>query len=227
MQNQPTQLTPEQVNYAESAQWRQIIQQELDELRCASPAYLVEDIDPTTQTCTVQIAIQERTRTLLGPKWVSIVPIIKVPVVMPRGGGYAVTLPLKKGDEGLLVFCDTCFDLWWARGASAGPQQQLEVHRHDVHDCGFQPGMWSQPNVLSKYSTSSIQVRTEAGDTVIDLTTGAVRVYGSSDPTKAQKLVTNDFYTWYTTNLLPFLQSKGYAGPDPPITSVTSVLEGE
>lgn len=227
MQNQPTQLTPEQVNYAESAQWRQIIQQELDELRCASPAYLVEDIDPTTQTCTVQIAIQERTRTLLGPKWVSIVPIIKVPVVMPRGGGYAVTLPLKKGDEGLLVFCDTCFDLWWTRGAVAGPQQQLEVHRHDVHDCGFQPGMWSQPNVLSNYSTSSIQVRTDAGDTVIDLATGAVKVYGSSDPTKAQKLVTNDFYTWYTTNVLPFLQSKGYTGPNPPTTAVTSVLEAE
>ena len=109
-------LTPSQVIAADSEQWRQAIRQALADTRCATPAFLTEDLDPTTQTVTVQISIQERVRTPTGPQWWDTPPIIKVPIIVPRGGGYAVTLPLKKGDEGLLVFCDTCFDLWWHNG---------------------------------------------------------------------------------------------------------------
>jgi hypothetical protein len=114
-------------------------------------------------------------------------PIIKVPIILPRGGGYGLTLPLKKGDEGLLIFCDTCFDLWWKNGQTnapkasnadspSGTQKQLEVRRHYLHDCGFCPGMWSQPNVLSNYSTTSMQLRSDDGTTIVDIAKTGVTV---------------------------------------------------
>ena len=96
----------------------------------------------------------------------------------------------------MLVFCDTCFDLWWHNGqagaplaqnasmlgltAPSGSQRQLEVRRHHVHDCGFFPGMWSQPNVLSDYSTDSLQIRSDDGDTVIDVSEAGVTVTGNT-----------------------------------------------
>jgi hypothetical protein len=179
-------LTPSQVLRSAPEQWLQAVKQALADARCATPAFLTEDLDPTTTTVTVQIAIQERMRmpsaVAAGSAWMDIPPIIKVPIALPRGGGFSFTLPLKKGDEGLLVFCDTCFDLWWKHGQtsspaptmpkgapSSGSQRQLEVRRHHVHDCGFIPGMCSQPNMLSNYSTTSAQLRSDDGTTIVDV----------------------------------------------------------
>jgi hypothetical protein len=254
-------LTPSQVIAAQSEQWKQIVRQSLADTRCASPAFLTEDLDPVTQTVTVQIAIQERVRTATGPQWWDISPIIKVPVVIPRGGGYSVTLPLKKGDEGLLIFCDTCFDNWWASGQSGvmaqntpnsggKTQRQNEVRRHYLHDCGFWPGMYSQPNVLTDYSAGSLQIRTDDGLTAIDVssTTGVTVVTntkvtldatsGTSVDIKAPTVVVDNggtplalindtFYQWYVANIQPFLVSKGYSGPAIPTGSETTVLKGQ
>jgi hypothetical protein len=144
-------------------------------------------MDPVTQTVTVQIAIQERVRTPNGPEWWDVPPIIKVPVLTPRGGGYAVTLPIKKDNEGVLIFCDTCFDLWWSNGQNnspvavntgqaSGSQRQNEIRRHYVHDCGFLPCSTSQPNVLSDYAADSLQIRTDDGATIIDVSETGVTI---------------------------------------------------
>ena len=191
------QLTPDQVNRAESAQWRTIIKSALADARGGTPAFLTKDLDIGTQTVTVQVAIQEWVRTQTGPQWWDIPPIILVPIVVPRGGGYSVTLPLKKGDEGLVVFCDTCFDLWWHRGQTnaptadntlttakavgvvaqaSGSQRQLEIRRHYIHDCMFIPGAWSQVRKLTNYSTTSLQIRSDDGDTIIDVAEAGVTI---------------------------------------------------
>jgi phage baseplate assembly protein gpV len=189
--NNPT-LTPSQVNYAEIALWKQLVRQALTDVRTSTPAFLVDDMDPVTQTVTVQIAIQERVKTKAGAKWYDIPPIVFVPVLMPRAGGYSLTLPPKKGTQGLLIFCDTCFDNWWTNGQSGAPpadnlkqlnaqsasgsQVQNEVRRHHVHDCGFFPGMWSQNNLLSNYSMNSMQLRSDDGTTVVDIADTGVTV---------------------------------------------------
>lgn len=232
---QPSPFTPSQFNYDQAAQWKQIVRSALADLRCATPAFLVEDMG-TDQTVSVQIAIQERVAAVSGAQWWDIAPIFKVPVVLPRGGGFSLTLPLKKGDEGMLIFCDTCFDNWWANGtanspkaanvaAPSGTQTQLEVRRHDVTDCGFYPGMWSQPNVLSNYSTTSAQLRRDDGSALVDISDGLVQVMAHGGT--AQALVNDTFYQWYVANIQPFLVSKGYAGPPIPIGSETTILKGQ
>jgi hypothetical protein len=229
-------LSPAQVNYAEPAQWRQIVRQALDDTRCASAAFLVEDVS-AQQTVTVQIAIQERVRPASGKaQWWDVPPIVNVPIIVPRGGGYSITLPLKKGDQGLLIFCDTCFDNWWVNGqdkappaanvtAASGSQRQLEVRRHHVHDCGFLPGFWSQNNLISNYSTDSLQVRADDGSAVIDVSASGVTVTSHGGMPLA--LVNDNFYKWYVANIQPFLVSKGYLGPPVPTDSETTILKGQ
>jgi hypothetical protein len=207
----------------------------------------VEDIS-AKQTVTVQIALQERVRPSSGKaQWWDVPPITNVPIVVPRGGGYSITLPLKKGDQGLLVFCDTCFDNWWVNGQAnappaanlqagqppSGSQRQFEVRRHHVHDCGFLPGMWSQNNLLSAYSVDSLQVRRDDGSALVDVSASGVKVQGAAVTVTdtsggvPQALITDAFFQWYVTNVQPFLVSKGYAGPTVPINSETTVLKGQ
>lgn len=247
------QLTPSQVNWAQTEQWKLLLRQALAETRCATPAFAAEDMDPVSQTVTVQIALQERVRTNTGPAWMDVPPIIMVPIVLPRAGGFGMTLPVVKGTEGLLVFCDTCFDLWWKNGqtfspppttpqgtVASGSQRQNEIRRHHVHDCGFIPGMVSQPNVLPEYSMTSMQLRSDDGTSVVDIANTGVTI---TSPNKVQitapsieslsaggtpqALITDTFYQWFVSYILPYLVSLGYAGPTTPTGSETTVLKGQ
>src|SRR5581483_1614254 len=48
---------------------------------------------------------------------------VDCPVMYPGGGGFTLTFPLVKGDEGLLIFSARCIDSWWQSG---GVQTQAE-----------------------------------------------------------------------------------------------------
>jgi hypothetical protein len=234
-------MSPEQLNGSSAAQWLTLLKQFGADLRCSTVAFAAEDMDPVTQTVTVQIAIQERVQRPAGAVWWDVQPIVMVPVVIPRAGGYSVTLPVKKGDEGLLVFCDTCFDFWWANGQSnapvaantgvaSGSQRQNVVRRHHVHDCGFIPGMYSQPNKLSNYSTSSLQIRRDDGTVLIDVSAAGVAIIGplvtGANGGTPQALMNDTFFQWFVSSVMPFLVSKGFGGTVP-AGSETTVLKGE
>lgn len=256
-------LTPTQVNGTTLPQWRAAIRQAMADARCASPAFLVENLG-SDQTVTVQIAIQERVRTVTGQQWWDVPPIIKVPILIPRGGGFSMTLPLKTGDQGMLIFCDTCFDNWWQSGqtnappaqnwkqlsrpsaaSASGSQRQFEVRRHHVHDCGFLPGMYSHNNILSNYSTDSLQIRSDDGNTIIDVAEGGVTVTGAAVTVNgsntvavrspaitaanggtALPLVNDNFYQWFIDIFMPAVTYKA-AQPTPPTDPETTILKGQ
>ena len=158
-------MTPTQVTAAESAQWKALASQIVQNLRVSIPG-IIQSFDPAAQTAVVQIALYERVKTATGPQIMAIPAIQDVPIQMPRGGGFSVTLPLKSGDECLLVFCDMCIDLWWARG---GVQPQFEIRRHDLSDCICIPGPWNQQRLIQNYSTNSLQVRSDDGTVIVDV----------------------------------------------------------
>lgn len=181
MASNPVPLSPAQINFARTSQWLQLVRQSFIDSRVSIPAIAIEDIDVDTQTVTVQIAIREKSRTPTGPEWTELAPVILVPVIIPRAGNRSITLPVKKDNEGLLIFCDTCFDLWFVR---SGVQNTLGDHRHEHWDCGFLPGLTSQPNKLANYSADSLQIRTDDGSQIIDIADDQVTV-------TATKLVVN------------------------------------
>lgn len=217
----PVPLSPTQINYSQVAQWLQLMRQFGFDLRVSIPAILTDDMDPDEQTVSVQIAIQERVRTPTGPEWTTLTPVLHVPIIIPRGGGTSITLPLKEGDEGMLIFCDCCFDLWWNRG---GVQNQIGDHRHEFWDCGFLPGMYSQPNALANYSTDSLQVRMDDGSAIVDVSTAKVKVMNHGGT--PQKLVTDAFYQWFVTQLMPLIPFTS-TPPPPPANAETTILEGQ
>ncbi|TGE36036.1 hypothetical protein E4K67_22390 [Desulfosporosinus fructosivorans] len=136
------------------------------DLRVAMPG-IVQSFDPVEQTVTVQPSIKERI--VDGEGNVSIVNLpllLDVPISIPRAGGFALTMPVKPGDECLVIFSDMCMDAWWSQG---GVQVQAEKRRHDLSDGFAILGTWSQPRRLADYSTTSAQLRSENGSSLIDI----------------------------------------------------------
>lgn len=153
-------------------------------LRSSIPGIVVS-FDPVKQTCVVQPAIQEIVllpppitpknlkpgTTQNIPTSVTIEPIQDVPICMMRVPGWSITLPITKGTECLLIFSDTCIDGWWQ---NSGVNAPYDRRRHDLSDAIALFGPWSQPNVLSNYSTSSMQIRSDDETVVIDLSSTGI-----------------------------------------------------
>jgi Phage protein Gp138 N-terminal domain len=73
--------------------------------------------------------------------------ISQVPLVFPAAGGYAMTLPVSKGDRVVLVFADMSLDEWWTGRATA----PADSRSHSRTDCfallGGRPGSSPLVNV--------------------------------------------------------------------------------
>lgn len=158
-----------------SEQWRARMWQTLCDLRVAIPA-VVQSFDSVKQTVTVLPAIMENLNVQGVPTPTQLPLLTDIPILIPRAGNFALTMPVQAGDECLVIFADMCFDAWWANGAAQGPQVQAEKRRHDLSDGIAILGCWSQPNVLSNYSTTAAQLRSEDGTVVVEVTGNAVDV---------------------------------------------------
>jgi hypothetical protein len=146
-------------------------------LRVAMPG-IIQSFDPSTQTVTVQPAVNEKIRNSdLSVSNVSFPLLLDVPLVIPKAGGYALTLPVQQGDECLVVFADMCIDAWWSNG---GIQNQIEKRRHDLSDSFCVLAPYSQPNRISNYSTNSAQLRSLDGNTIIDIKENAITMTSPS-----------------------------------------------
>lgn len=233
-------MLPQQTRQATAVyQWKAALNQFACDLRVALPG-IIQSFDAVEGTATVRPAIIEMVRQDAVPTMVSIPDIPDVPIVIPRAGGFSLTLPVRPGDECLIVFADMCIDEWWQSGCADGqPQGQLWRRRHDLSDAFAILGPWSQPRRLTAYSTASAQLRSDDGSVVVDVGAAGVTVtapavslvspavsIGPSGGTPSA-LMTKVFFDWFTTNIVPFLTSKGYAGPAAPAGSYTANITGE
>lgn len=133
------------------------------ELRVAMPAIVV-DFDVNKQTVSCRLAVRELLTQEGQLKFVDFPVLKEVPVVMPRGGGYAMTFPIKAGDECMVIFQDMCMDSWWFRG---GIQNRSDLRRHDLSDAIAIFSPWSQPNVIPSYNNEGVELRSLDGSKTI------------------------------------------------------------
>jgi hypothetical protein len=103
--------------------------------------------------------------------WQAIKPILDVPILFPRCGAFALTLPLAAGDEVLVHFSSRCIDGWWQ---NSGLSNQPELRMHDLSDGFAFPGPCSLPNVLGSVSETTAQLRSADGLTYIEIAPGGV-----------------------------------------------------
>lgn len=142
------------------------------DLRVAAPG-MIQSVDCARQTCTVQLAIREKLNFDGNLEWAEIPILPDVPFFVYSGGGYCLTLPVRPGDDCLVVFGDNCMDAWWQSG---GVQNQIERRRHDLSDGFAIVGFRSQPAVVSGYSAGTAQLRNASGDACIEIAGSTINI---------------------------------------------------
>lgn len=131
---------------------------------------IIESFNPETVTCVVRPAIMGSAQDGSGKHVSKEIPLLlDVPVIFPRGGGCTITFPVNAGDECLVVFSDRCIDFWWQSG---GVQDPIDQRQHDLSDAFAIVGPQSQAKKISNISTNSVQIRTDGGDSFVELTQG-------------------------------------------------------
>lgn len=128
---------------------------------------IIQSFDVDAMTCEVQPGIKVKVRQQDGTIVSVPLPLlVDCPVQFPSGGNCSLTFPVAPEDECLVVFASRCIDGWWQSG---GVQEQAELRMHDLSDGFVLLGFRSQPRALVGVSTSTTQLRNDAGDTYVDL----------------------------------------------------------
>lgn len=150
-----------------------------DRIRVACPG-IVTKFDAAKQTVSVQLAIRERLSFHGKPfEDMDIPELGDVPIYMPRAGNFVLTMPVTVGDECLVVFADMCIDSWYQSGGTKNTQ--IDNRRHDLSDGFAIIGPWSQPKVISSYSTDSAFLRNLNDDSYIEIRDNDINI---KTPTK-------------------------------------------
>jgi Phage protein Gp138 N-terminal domain len=142
---------------------------------------ILQSFDGVKMTAEVQPSVQGRLRQRDGSwKDANLPLLLDCPVIFPAGGGFALTFPLSKGDEGLVVFSSRCIDAWWYSG---GIQKQARSRMHDLSDGFFLPGCFSQPRKLANVNASFPELRNTDGSIKLEVTATGFKVTGDFDVT--------------------------------------------
>ena len=131
----------------------------------------------------------------------------KVPVFCYRGGNALITMPVAVGDECLVVFSDRDTDTWWGTGGVNNVP--FENRMHDLSDGFAIIGVFSKPNLPGSYSTTSIQVRSADGNTVVDLNPNSSKVTIKATTLEVDSTTVNVNATSAATVITPTLTVDG------------------
>jgi hypothetical protein len=158
---------------------RMALESYASQLWTALPASVVS-VNLAAQTVSVQPSIQGSVADPSGNvRLVNLPVLVDVPLVWPKAGGFALTFPVAAGDEVLVVFSSRCIDSWWQSGGIGAP---AEARMHDLSDGFAILAPTSQPKKLSNVSSTNVQLRNYAGDTLVEITPdGKANITGASE----------------------------------------------
>lgn len=113
---------------------QQVKTETLKGLRVCLPAS-ISGVDPATGTVSVVIGVMQKVAQQGLPAGLALAypELTMCPVFTLQGGGVGAVMPIKVGDECLVVFADRCIDAWFETGQ---PMPLPSVRMHDISD-GF------------------------------------------------------------------------------------------
>ena len=120
---------------------RDAIASRLADVHVSLPARIVS-YDAATQKAEVQPEIK---RTFIDGTSADLPIIVDVPVAWPRAGKAYLHMPLKAGDQVMLVFSERSLDEWKNRGGSVKPK---ELRKFSISDAWAVPGGYPFSNVV-------------------------------------------------------------------------------
>lgn len=136
----------------------------------ALPAKVIS-FDGHTVNCQVMV-----NRVMKNGQEITIPPLVDVPAQFPHAGGFCITVPIKAGDEGLVIFSSRCIDGWFASGNASKP---LDNRINDLSDGFFIVGCNSVPNKIPDFYHDGVSMQTDDGSTHIRLTNGTIYIKGN------------------------------------------------
>jgi hypothetical protein len=144
---------------------RKAMEARLADVRVALPGR-IENYDVEAQTADVKPLIKQVTDAEDG-KIVESLPVIPaVPVCQPRSGGFCVSLPIAKGDTGLLIVCDRSIDQWHKLGGEVDPR---DMRMHSLNGAVFYPGLTDSTRPLASASAEDLVIGDDDGDALLTL----------------------------------------------------------
>ena len=117
------------------------------------PAEIVK-VDYAKQTAELKVLWKPR----FGDKEVEFPNLLEVPFDQPRGAGFALTLPIKAGDQGVVRFSGRDQDNWYL---DDGPQTLNSDRMNSFSDGVFYPGLHSQKKAMQAYDGDNLFVGTD------------------------------------------------------------------
>lgn len=137
----------------------------IDEVRVSMPGR-VEKVDITAQTVDVRPLLIHRLIDDEGTVTQEELPVIPaVPISWLRAGEFFVTMPIAKGDTGLLIFCDWPIDQWLARGGDA-PVDPLDIRAHSLTSATFTPGLHHSKNPIADAHAENMVMGKDGGSQI-------------------------------------------------------------
>lgn len=127
------------------------------------------------QTATIQISVESVVSSALdSTSTITRKPLEGVPVHTPSGGGWAITMPIKKGDTCVLFFSQVGYDHWLYQDKDiAGTLAKLPKpwlgRQFDENDGYALVGLNTIPRAIQNYSGEHSQWRNEDATQVISL----------------------------------------------------------
>ena len=128
---------------------------------------IIEKFDPATCLADVRPALKRRFsvngedgETVAVKKELPVIP--NVPVAFPRGGGFAITWPLKKGDPCLLLISERSIDSYIDSDGKA-PVDPDDSRTHDLSDAICYPGMTTKKSPAARAHATHLVIGLEDG----------------------------------------------------------------
>jgi hypothetical protein len=105
-------------------------------------------------------------------QYVDLPVMADVPIQFGGGAGHHYTHPVKKGDEGFVVFMSRNID---ASFQSGGVQRPVDHRMGNLSDAHFVPGTHSVPGKIKNYSKNTAQVRYgDSSESKVDVSNSGV-----------------------------------------------------
>jgi hypothetical protein len=127
------------------------------------------------------------------------------------------------------VVPDQDISSWWQNGGANNVP--IENRRHDFRDAIAILGLSSQQNLISDVSTDSMQIRSDDGETVIDISDGQIKLTAAAivlgDGGTEAAVMLAGFLTWFQSTYMPSVEYVTVAPTVPSTGLKSTVVKGQ
>lgn len=140
-------------------------------LYCALPA-IVENINFENQTLEASpVTIMKRTNDAGMVTDFKLPLLVDVPFQCYKGGDYSITVPVKQGDECLIIFTDVDFSAWFQNGGFNYAEHSFQ---HAYSNAMAIVGFSSEVKAVKNYNPNAIEIRNADASEKISLSAGNI-----------------------------------------------------